>query len=494
MPVEPIDKRKNVHTPFGRAVCTFPVLLGLSLFAGCGLDLEKPYLDLPAKYDNPTSKTLHPVSSPGDFSVFHSKRLTDLIEKARSCNFDIAAAIARIKQADAQVRIATQPLIPSLEFTGNASQSYRGIGAARGRTTDVIAQLDASYEIDFWGKNRAGRNSAKASAFSSRFDAVTVAITTDGDVADNYFQAVAVRKRIEIAKKNLGIAVQTLDAIKARQKAGTASGLDVAQQETLVANVKVTIPPLEQNFEQFKHALAVLTGLPPESFTLSIDDLFAIKIPRIEAGLPSDLLLRRPDIAKAEADLAASRFDVQAARAALFPSIELTGSGGFESTALRTLFSPNTTFYQMALGITQPILNAYQLRAQLDLDKARYEELLKTYLKAILSAFQDVEDSLVAYKKTAEQERLQQEAVNSARRAYEISSAQLRSGIIDVTTLLQVQQTLFAAEDALAQVRLARLQAAVSLYRALGGGWQKPVDETEIAEIPKVVEVGTKAR
>jgi len=214
-------------------------------------------------------------------------------------------------------------------------------------------------------------------------------------------------------------------------------------------------------------------------------------VPTIPAGLPSELLCRRPDVASAEAQLSAVKFDVSSARAAMFPSIQLTGNGGFESVALASLFQPQSLFYNAAVGITQPITNEYQLQAQLDLQRATYGELLQNYRRTVVSAFQNVEDALVAYAKDAEQERLQREAVMSARRAFELSQTQLRGGIIDVTTLLQVEQTLFTAEIAYAQIRQARLQAAVSLYQALGGGWHKPADAA-IAEVASVWEVKAK--
>jgi multidrug efflux system outer membrane protein len=223
-----------------------------------------------------------------------------------------------------------------------------------------------------------------------------------------------------------------------------------------------------------------------------MENLYAIHIPVVRAGLPSELLTRRPDIASAEAALSAARFNVQSARAAMLPSIKLTGDGGFTSTALRTLFTPQNTFYDMAAGLTMPLLNQFQLQAQVDLDRARYMELLENYRKAIISAFRDVEDQLTACKKLAEQERLQQDAVRSARKAYEISSAQLRSGVIDITTLISVQQTLFNAEDAMAQVRLSRLQAVVALYQALGGGWERPLD-TEVAQLPRSDDINAAA-
>lgn len=458
------------------------------LLSGCLLDpnVPAPVLDVPDRFITGSTRSGDQYKHGMAFEMYRSKRLVGLVSEARAANLDIAAAVARIHQADAQVRIATQPLIPTLELAGNATQAYGGEGLARGLSRNYSAALNASYELDFWGRNRAGKYSAKASAFAARFDGAIIAIETDASVADTYFQALTARKRIAIAKRNLGTATSTLEAIQARLKAGTASGLDVAQQETLVANLRVVIPPLEQSLAQFTNALAVLLGQPPERFTLGGEDLFALRVPSIAAGLPSDLLHQRPDIAAAEANLAAARFDVSAARAALFPTIQLTGQGGFESTALRALFRPDSLFYQMSAGLTQPILNAYALRAQVDFDRARYAELLETYRLAIISAFRDVEDALIAYKKTSEQERLQRTAEAAARRAYEISEAQLRSGVIDLTTLLNIQQNIFDAEDALAQARLARLQAVLSLYRAIGGGWHRPFD-TEIATVPVAI-------
>lgn len=464
--------------------------------AGCGPlnpNVPAPEVDLPAAYIGKSAAPLNPAASPGDFAVFKSRRLTTLIAAARGFNYDVGAAIARIQQAEAEVRIATQPLIPLIQGNFAAQQSLTHSDSRAIRSSLLTLQLTASYEIDFWGKNNAARYSAIASQYSASFASATVAISTDASVANTYFQAVATQKQIEIAKKNLAIAERTLQAILARKAAGTASGLDVAQQETLVANVKVTIPPLERNLEQFKHALAVLTGTAPEFFHYKGEELYAIAVPRIQPGLPSELLCRRPDISMAEAQLSAAKFTVSSARAALFPSIQLTGAGGLQSAALASLFRPQSLFYNAAVGLTQPITNAYQLRAILDQDRARYGELLEIYQKAIISSFQDVEDALIAYRKNAEQERLQQEAVMSARRAFEISEAQLKGGIIDVTTLLQVEQALFTAENALALVRLSRLQAAVSLYQALGGGWQKPID-AGIAEVPSLIEVKAKTQ
>jgi len=461
------------------------------VLGGCTLldpHVPAPEIEVPDAYIKKSANPANPSASPYDFAVFKSKKLTELILLGRGFNFDIGAAIARIQEAEAQVRIATQALIPLVQAQGTASQSLTHVDGRAVKTTSVIAQLTASYTIDFWGQNQATLNAAIANQYNQSFAAATVAISTDASVANTYFEAIGTQEQIDITKRNLEAAKRILKAIRDRFAAGTASGLDVAQQETLVDNVAVTIPPLERQLEQYKHALAVLVGTSPEFFSFRGDKLFGVAVPVIPAGLPSELLCRRPDVASAEAQLSQAKFNVSAARAAMFPTIQLTGAGGFQSVALASLFQPQSLFYNMAVGVTQPITNEYQLQATLDLDRATYGELLQDYRKAIVSAFQNVEDSLIAYTKDAEQERLQHQAVLSARRAFQLSEEQLKGGIIDVTTLLTVEQTLFAAELAYAQIRQTRLQAAVSLYQALGGGWYKPSDAA-IAEVASVLEV-----
>ncbi len=388
------------------------------------------------------------------------------------------------------MRVAEQQLIPTITTSGTGvSQS---LAPGRGRTTTVTAALSGSYTLDIWGQYRSLLFAAKADEWNASFAAALTTITTDASIATTYIQSVGALEQLEIAKRNLAAAQRILKAIKDQFAQGTKSGVDVAQQETLVANVAVTIPPLERNLQQYKYALAVLVGQAPEFFRYRGEKLFSVAVPVIPSGLPSDLLCRRPDIASAEAQLSAAKFNVSSARAAMFPSIQLTGQGGFQSAALASLFQPQSAFYNIAAGVVQPITNEYGLQAQLDLQKATYGELLQTYRKTIFSAFQNVESTLIAYKKDAQQERLQFQAVTSARRAFELSEQQLKvGGIIDVTTLLQVQQTLFTSEIAYALIRQTRLMDAVSLYQALGGGWYKP-GGAGIAEVASVIEVKAK--
>jgi NodT family efflux transporter outer membrane factor (OMF) lipoprotein len=457
---------------------------------GCLLtgDLPEPGLDIPAAYDggprNPAAAqaALPPLDW---WRKFRSRELTAIIEEARAANLDIAAAIARIVQADAQARITGAPLLPLIDLNGNAtrtqsskttgttstvsiSRSGAGIQIIR---DDLKATLNASFEIDFWGKNRAALQAAEQSAVASRYDREVVGLATVVSAANAYFQVLAAQDRLRAARDNLVSATRVLNLIKQRAAAGTASALEIAEQESVVNTQRAAIPPLQQTLKQNRTALAVLMARSPESVRIRGGSLRAIAIPRVTPGLPSELLTQRPDIREAEAKLAAADASVYNARAQFLPSISLTGEGGYESAILKILLRPESVIYSAAASLTQPIFHGGQLLGNLDLQKAKQDELLQNYRKAVISGFGDVENALDAIRQTALRERLQADVVASSRRAFDISEERLREGTIDLVTVLQTQQTLFQAEDTLAQARLARLQAVVSLYQALGGGW-----------------------
>jgi outer membrane protein, multidrug efflux system len=244
----------------------------------------------------------------------------------------------------------------------------------------------------------------------------------------------------------------------------------------VVNTQKATIPPLEQTLRLNRVTLAVLMGRPPEGVKIRGGSLRSIAYPRVTPGLPSELLAQRPDIREAEANLAAANANVVNARAQFLPSIRLTGEGGYESAILKLLLRPESVIYTAAASLTQPIFHGGSLLGNLDLQKGKQDELLQVYRKAVLSGFADVENALDDIRKTAEREKLQIQVVDSSQRAFDISEQRLREGTVDLVTVLQTQQTLYAAQDALVQARLAHVQAIVSLYQALGGGWHpKPV-------------------
>jgi len=473
-----------------QSVCvTLP--LGGCLLAG---DKPEPGLNIPATYSagprNPAAAEAR-VPPLDWWRGFRSRELTEIIEEARAANLDIAAAVARIVQADATARIAGAPLLPLIDFNGNGTHSQQSkttgstnvISISRsGASLSIInnnltATLNASYEIDFWGKNRSALRSAEELAVASRFDQEVVALTTVVTAANAYFQVLATQDRLRVAQDNLASAQRVLGLIQQRLQAGTASALDTAQQESLVNTQRAAIPPLERTLRQNRVALAVLIARSPESVTIRGGSLRSIAYPRVTPGLPSELLTQRPDIRTAEANLASANANVENARAQFLPSIKLTGEGGYESAVLKLLLRPESVIYTAAASLTQPIFHGGELLGNLDLQKGKQDELLQTYRKAVISGFADVENALDGIRRTAERERLQREVVTSSRRAFDISEQRLREGTVDLVTVLQTQQTLYQAEDVLAQARLDHVNAIVSLYQALGGGWSpKPVE------------------
>ncbi len=483
----PGTNRQEVSILPDRVLIRRPVLLAGTaalLLAGCSLGPTpgRPAMNLPPSF-RAAAGSAPDWPQQGWWRGFRSPELDSLIRQARTQNFDIAAAIARIRQADAQVRIAGASLLPSLNTNGNASwrrASFASGGGGRGlnvapyETHTYSLGLNVAYEADFWGQIRAGRNAAVASAMYSRFDAQTIALSVESNVALTWFAALAYADRVAVAQRNLADAEQVLAVIRGRMAAGTASALEVAQQEALVAGERALIPNLRSQMEQQLIGLGILTGQTPESITVRPGTLTALALPPVAPGLPSALLERRPDIAAAEAQLQAADFDVKAARAAFFPTIQLTGSAGFQNAALSTLFGPGGFLASLAAGIAQPLIDGGTLRGQLEQAKGRQAELLADYRKAVVQAFTDVDNALTAWRYTSEQEALQRRAVETARRALDIARAQLQAGTVDITTVLQVETTLLNDEDTLVQVRLARVQALVDLYKALGGGWVEP--------------------
>lgn len=408
---------------------------------------------------------------------FHSPELAVYIAQAQRNNYDIAAAAARVAQADARAKIAGAALLPTIDATGDVARSRIGTAGTSARRsaferTSYSASLAASYELDFWGRNRSTLAAAQSLALASRYDRETVAITVLSDVATTYFSVLEFRDRLVIARENLANAEQVLAIVEARVRNGAASALDLAQQRTVVANQRASLPPLEQQLQQAENALAILLGETPDKLAIEEGSLSDITLPAVAPGLSSDLLNRRPDIANAEAQLIAANADINAARATLFPSILLTAQSGFESLALSSLFSSTGFFYTLAASVTQTIFEGGRLTGQVDLTEARYEELVQTYRATVINAFRDTEDALVAMRQLADQQALQQQAVDAAQAAFALADTRYRAGADPLLNVLDAQRTLFQARDQLVQIRAARLQAAVSLYRALGGGWK----------------------
>jgi outer membrane protein, multidrug efflux system len=468
-----------------RAARRIAALCIVASSAGCILtqDLPDPALDIPQGYK--AGRLTDPDAPPtlDWWRGFHSPELTVLMEEAQKVNLDIAAAVARFIQADAQARVAGAPLLPSVSTGGQEANSRTSGSSASGLTNggrEVVnyqASLSASYQLDFWGQYRDAAQAARETSTANRFDREVVALTTLTAVANAYFQVLAAQDRIRTAGSNIASASRILDAIKQRLKAGTGTDLDVAQQESVLANQRAAVPPLRLTLDQNINALALLVSRPPESVNVSGGSMDQITVPRVTPGLPSELLTQRPDIRRQEAQLASATANVGSARAQFFPSIQLTANGGYQSSALVSLFQPHAAFFSLVGGLTQPIFDGGAILGNFELTKAKQDELLQTYRKTVVSAFTDVDNALASIRQNTDKLRLQQEVVRASRRAFQLSEQQLRAGTADIVTVLNTQLTLFQAEDVLWQAKLARLLAIVSLYQALGGGWEPKMEK-----------------
>jgi outer membrane protein, multidrug efflux system len=468
------------------ALCLTPIL------TGCFLGTENPELklDVPDRYRLAHGPSQAAPPELDWWRRFQSAELSALIEEAQTSNFDIAVAVANILQADAAARTAGAALLPNISLgagvtrarPSNGTIPQIASGTAADRTIFSNTLSNASYVLDFWGQNRANLIQAEENAVAVRYQKEVVELSTISSVASAYFQVLGSQDRIRLAHDNIAAATRILGIIRDRQSFGTATDLEVSQQKALLANQRATVPPLEIALQQNITALALLLGHAPGHFTVKGGSLNNMAIPRVTPGLPSELLNRRPDVRSAEAALRSQNYNVEAARAAFFPSISLTNQVGFQSLALAALYGTPAFFYVAAASVSQPVFDGGLRLGALENAQGLQAAALQTYRKSVISAFSDVENALVSLQQQTLAERLQKEAVKASREAFSNSEARLRGGTLDLVTLLNTEQTLFQAQDALAQVHLARFQAVLSLYQALGGGWPPPAkDKPEAA-------------
>jgi len=440
----------------------------------------KPDVSVAGAWNEPAPADAAAVS-PTWWTTFDSPELESLVTEALAGSPDLAIATARVQQAEAQVRVADASLFPVLTAVASTSGLRTSTVGSTTRAGGAVVNsggnggLAASYELDLWGKNRAGVRAAESSAAAAGFDRDTAQVTLVSGVATSYFDVLALRTRLAIARDNLTTAQKVLDVVSARARNGEASALDLSRQEGTVLSQQAALVPLEQQERQTLAALAVLVGRTPEGFDVKATGIGDLRVPTIDPGLPSTLLVRRPDLASAEAQLAAANADVAAARAALLPSITLTGTAGLATSALTSIATSGTTAaIGIAASLLQPIFDGGRLRGQKAIAESRERELVETYRKAILSAFADVEEALAGTSRLGQQEQLQADVQAHAEESLRLAEVRYRAGADDLLTVLDAQRTLFAAQDQLAQVELSRLQAAVSLYKSLGGGWSAP--------------------
>ncbi|MDQ0121649.1 NodT family efflux transporter outer membrane factor (OMF) lipoprotein [Pseudomonas lini] len=456
-------------------------LLTLCLLLGaCGSPVQRPDsgIEPPSSWQSPhTQHAAH--RNLQWWTQFGSPELDRLIEQARVGSFDLAAAIARVRQAQADTVIAGGSQLPEVKAGLNANRQklLRGSGYSQldadssNKAVDYFtANLSATYEIDFWGGQRASRDSAQFGLQASEFDQATVALTLLSSVANSYAQALSLREQSRIAGLNLANAQNVLNLVQTRFDSGSATALELAQQKSLVAAQQRQLPLVQQQAQDALISLAALLGRPVQQLRLGAERFDQLSWPTIAAGVPSELLTRRPDIARAEAQLAAARADVTVARAAMLPTVTLSAELG--SGADRAADILRNPFYNLTAGLLAPVFNNGRLSAERDKATARQEELLENYRGAIINGFADVEKALNSIRGLDEQRQWQGEELSQAQTAFNIAQSRYEAGAEDLLTVLETQRTLYAAQDLNVQLRLSRLQASIALYKALGGGWQ----------------------
>lgn len=451
-------------------------LLALATLGGChlGPDYRRPEETIPVAWQQAPPGAMAAWPSPDWWRAFRSPQLDALMDKARAGNLDLVTAMARVRQADAQARIAGAPLLPSIGVQGQGGPVRLENNTGRERHyLNRLGNVQASYELDFWGKNQASREAAQANAAASRYQVEVVWLTTAQAVADSYFTILSLQDRLRIAADNLARAQRDLDAtIKAEQQ-GIVAQMDVVSQQSVLASLSTVLPPLRQQLAASRDTVALLVGELPEALQLVPESLEHLTQPQITGGVPAELLARRPDVQAAEAQLVAANADIRVARAQFFPSIDINPAGGIASYVLAHSTAGPLGVYSLLGTFVQPLFEGGSLRGQLDSAKAQYQAALAgSYQKAVLSAFSDVEGALAAVRESADEQAAQQATLALAQKSNGLAAGAFHGGTSTILALLLSETSLYTTEDALAQSRLLHFQAIVSLFGALGGGWK----------------------
>lgn len=462
-------------------------LLSTALLTGCAISepVLRPEIALPQAWsERPDADSALPAPLTDTWwQTFGSPQLDALIAEAQVSAPDLLAQAERVIQAELALRQSDASLLPTLSI--GAGSGVRNLDRNEFRATDI--GLSASYELDLWGRLGAAVDASRARLAASRFDYAAARLSMSASVARTWFQSLALEQQLDIAHQNLTIAERVLRVVQARYDNGAASALELSQQRSTVLSQRKIIEPLGVQLRKTRSALAILLGRTPEARFIEGERLEHLTVPTVAAGLPSDLLLRRPDLAASEADLAAVAANVAAARAALLPSISLSATAGSASAALLSL-TDSTRTLALSASLLQTIFDGGRLAADVDIQRSRQRELLETHRSAILSALKEVEDALADGVRDSAQEAAQHEILAEAQRSLRLAELRYREGADGLLTVLDAQRTLFAAQDQLALLRLARLTSAVDLYTALGGGWERPATMKPVTRAANVAQ------
>jgi multidrug efflux system outer membrane protein len=465
--------------------CFLIATVMMSLLAGSVAGQKKyqrPPTKTPDEFRGAEPTTPVGASSIGDlkwFEVFQDEALQKLLRTAMDQNYDLRLAVARINAARANVGLARSNQFPQFDVgadlttTRTSGNSGGGTLAGRSRSFGEAFLSLLTFEVDLWGRRRQLTKAARAQLLSSEEDRKTVATVVVSEVATNYFSLLELDMELEIAQRTLSARQQSLRLITARQQGGLATMLEVRQAEELVYQASQTIPDTERLIEQTENQISLFLGNNPGPIPRGASLVQQKELPAVPAGLPSSLLERRPDIRSAEQLLISENALVSAAKKAYFPTISLTGSFGFQSNTLANLFSGPSRAWTFIPQVTQPIFTAGRLKSNVNFEKAQREYALAFYQQTIQTAFSDVSNALVQYRRVREIRTQQELLVSSLRDASRLAHLRYEGGVDTLLNALVADTSLFSAELSLAQTKRNELLSLVQLYKALGGGWQE---------------------
>jgi multidrug efflux system outer membrane protein len=445
---------------------------------------ERPEVNTPDTFRGSDAVAPPDVNSIGDlkwFEVFKDEQLQKLVRTALAQNYDLRLAVARINAARANLGLARSNQFPQFDVgadltttrtSANSGASASGQAGRKRSFGEVFLSL-LSFEVDVWGRLRQQTKAARAQLSSTEEDRKTVMTIVVSDVATAYFNLLELDMELDIAKRTLAARQESLRLITARQQGGLATMLDVRQAEELVYQASQTIPDTERLIEQTENQISLLLGNNPGPIPRGAPLAEQQELPVVPSGLPSSLLERRPDIRSAEQLLISQNALVSAAKKAYFPTISLTGAFGFQSNSLSNLFSGPSSAWTFIPQLTQPIFTAGRLKSNVNFEKAQREYALAQYQQTIQTAFSDVSNALVQYRRVREIRTQQELLVNSLRDASRLAHLRYEGGVDTLLNALFADTALFNAELNLAQTKRNELLSLVQLYRALGGGWQQ---------------------
>ena len=457
------------------------IVAALGLMTGClvGPKYQRPAVDLPQEYRAPAPQQAAQASSLGNeqwWQVYQDPVLTQLIHTAIAQNYDVRIAAARVLEAQAQVGITRANQFPS------ASVGADVFSEQNAKVTKLFPpyqvnggelSLSVIWNLDFWGKYRRQTEAARAQLLATEWGQRAVISSLVANVATAYFQLRALDSELEISQRTLGSRQQSLQLTHTLESHGGASGLDVSQAEQLVYTASETIPDLERQIEQQENLLSILLGENPQSVPRGRALTEEPAPASVPAGLPSELLERRPDIQQAEQIMVAANAQIGVAKAAFFPSVSLTGTGGLESNALNRFISQPSEMWTAAAGVTQPVFEGGALRSGLKLARANWQEAVFSYQQTVQNAMEQVSNSLVASQKNREFREQQELLTQAAQKTDHFSEVLYKNGGASYLQVLTSETNYFSAELNLVQAQFNERLALVQLYQSLGGGWQQ---------------------